>query len=147
VMANNIGQDEFLGVMVGAEFYNMFTETFQELDKQNTGYAWAGDLNDIKKEETTSPTTPMWLAHTKAAAAATSTLPQVDEELETLLLPLLSRRRKHRCSLLLLPTLLKNCSYFDCPFPLLLLLLLLLEVAAVHSIISFSSSVLLLVET
>ena len=38
VMSNNIGRDEFLGVMAEAEFYNLFTETFQELDKQNTGY-------------------------------------------------------------------------------------------------------------
>jgi len=48
--------------MAEAEFYNIFTETFEELDKQNTGYARTGDLNDIKKEETTTPTTLMWLA-------------------------------------------------------------------------------------
>jgi len=42
-----ISRDEFMGVMAEAEFYNLFTETFQELDKDNTGYVRAGDLDVI----------------------------------------------------------------------------------------------------
>ena len=42
-----ISRDEFMGVMAEAEFYNLFTETFQELDKENTGYVRAGDLDEI----------------------------------------------------------------------------------------------------
>jgi Ca2+-binding EF-hand superfamily protein len=42
-----ISRDEFMGVMAEAEFYNLFTETFQELDRDNTGYVRAGDLDDV----------------------------------------------------------------------------------------------------
>jgi calmodulin/calcium-binding protein CML len=42
-----ISRDEFMGVMAEAEFYNLFTETFQELDKENTGYVRAGDLDEV----------------------------------------------------------------------------------------------------
>jgi calmodulin/calcium-binding protein CML len=42
-----ISRDEFMGVMAEAEFFNLFTETFQELDKDNTGYVRAGDLDDV----------------------------------------------------------------------------------------------------
>lgn len=39
--------DEFLGVMAEAEFYALFTETFQALDEDNTGYVRAGDLDEV----------------------------------------------------------------------------------------------------
>ena len=39
--------NEFLGVMAEAEFYYLFTETFQELDQSNTGYVRAGDLDEV----------------------------------------------------------------------------------------------------
>lgn len=39
--------NEFMGVMAEAEFYYLFTETFQELDKDNTGYVRAGDLDEV----------------------------------------------------------------------------------------------------
>ena len=39
--------NEFLGVMAEAEFYYLFTETFQELDQENTGYVRAGDLDEV----------------------------------------------------------------------------------------------------
>mmetsp|Transcript_39669 Transcript_39669/g.119168 ORF Transcript_39669/g.119168 Transcript_39669/m.119168 type:complete len:483 (-) Transcript_39669:62-1510(-) len=39
--------DEFLGVMAEAEFYTLFTETFQALDEDNTGYVRAGALDEI----------------------------------------------------------------------------------------------------
>jgi CRP-like cAMP-binding protein len=39
--------NEFLGVMAEAEFYYLFTETFQELDQDNTGYVRAGDLDEV----------------------------------------------------------------------------------------------------
>lgn len=42
-----ISRDEFMGVMAEAEFYNLFTETFQELDKENSGYVRAGDLDEV----------------------------------------------------------------------------------------------------
>ena len=42
-----ISRDEFMGVMAEAEFYNLFTETFQDLDQENTGYVRAGDLDDV----------------------------------------------------------------------------------------------------
>ena len=42
-----INRDEFMGVMAEAEFYNLFTETFRELDPDNTGYVRAGDLDDV----------------------------------------------------------------------------------------------------
>jgi calmodulin len=42
-----ISSDEFLGLCAEAEFYNLFTETFQELDHGNTGYVRAGDLDEI----------------------------------------------------------------------------------------------------
>lgn len=37
-----ISRDEFMGVMAEAEFYNLFTETFEELDEDNMGYVRAG---------------------------------------------------------------------------------------------------------
>ena len=43
----SISREEFLGVMAEAEFYNLFKETFQELDYENTGYVKAGDLDDV----------------------------------------------------------------------------------------------------
>lgn len=50
-MLNNpdhgITRDEFMGVMAEAEFFNLFKETFQELDKDNTGYVRAGDLDEV----------------------------------------------------------------------------------------------------
>lgn len=42
-----ISSDEFIGLCAEAEFYNLFTETFQELDRENTGYVRAGDLDEI----------------------------------------------------------------------------------------------------
>ncbi|CAB9513198.1 Thioredoxin-like 2 [Seminavis robusta] len=42
-----ISRDEFMGVMAEAEFYNLFTETFTELDLDQTGYVRAGDLDDV----------------------------------------------------------------------------------------------------
>lgn len=42
-----ITRNEFMGVMAEAEFYNLFTETFQELDRDNTGYVRAGDLDMV----------------------------------------------------------------------------------------------------
>jgi len=36
---------EFMGVMAEAEFYSLFTEVFQALDTDNTGYVRAGDLD------------------------------------------------------------------------------------------------------
>jgi calmodulin len=49
---NNFGTtgitlNEFLGVMAEAEFYYLFTETFQVLDKDNSGYVRAGDLDEV----------------------------------------------------------------------------------------------------
>lgn len=42
-----ITRNEFLGVMAEAEFYNLFTATFQELDREDTGYVRAGDLAEV----------------------------------------------------------------------------------------------------
>ncbi len=42
-----ITRNEFMGVMAEAEFYNLLTETFQELDRDNTGYVRAGDLDMV----------------------------------------------------------------------------------------------------
>lgn len=42
-----ISHDEFMGVMAEAEFYNLFTETFNDLDEENTGYVRAGDLDEV----------------------------------------------------------------------------------------------------
>jgi Ca2+-binding EF-hand superfamily protein len=36
-----------MGDMAEAEFYNLFTETFQDLDKEKTGYVQAGDLEEV----------------------------------------------------------------------------------------------------
>ena len=36
-----------LQVMAESEFYNLFLETFEELDKENTGYVRAGDLDEV----------------------------------------------------------------------------------------------------
>lgn len=33
--------------MAESEFYNLFLETFEELDKENTGYVRAGDLDEV----------------------------------------------------------------------------------------------------
>jgi CRP-like cAMP-binding protein len=38
---------EYMGVMAEAEFYYLFTETFQELDRENTGYVRAGALAEV----------------------------------------------------------------------------------------------------
>jgi calmodulin/calcium-binding protein CML len=46
-MTTGLSLDEFLGVMAEAEFYSLFTETFQELDRDNTGYVRAGDLDEV----------------------------------------------------------------------------------------------------
>ena len=42
-----INFSEFMGVMAEAEFYNLFLETFEMLDVNNTGYVTAGDLNRV----------------------------------------------------------------------------------------------------
>eukprot|EP00980_Cylindrotheca_fusiformis_P028714 scaffold22639_cov105-Cylindrotheca_fusiformis.AAC.8 len=42
-----ITREEFMGVMAEAEFYNLFKETFQELDQENTGFVRAGDLDSV----------------------------------------------------------------------------------------------------
>jgi Ca2+-binding EF-hand superfamily protein len=42
-----ITRDEFMGVMAEAEFYSLFTETFEALDTENTGYVRAGDLDEV----------------------------------------------------------------------------------------------------
>ena len=42
-----ISRDELMGVMAEAEFYNLFTETFEELDEDNTGFVRAGDLDEV----------------------------------------------------------------------------------------------------
>jgi calmodulin len=44
---HGITRDEFMGVMAEAEFFNLFKETFQELDKDSTGYVRAGDLDEV----------------------------------------------------------------------------------------------------
>lgn len=45
--STGISLNEFMGVMAEAEFYYLFTETFQELDKDKTGYVRAGDLDEV----------------------------------------------------------------------------------------------------
>jgi len=45
--ARFITLDDFLGVMAEAEFYYLLKDTFQELDKSNTGYVKAGDLDEV----------------------------------------------------------------------------------------------------
>ena len=42
-----ISRFEFLGVMAEAEFSNLFTSTFEELDLDGTGYVRAGDLDEV----------------------------------------------------------------------------------------------------
>eukprot|EP00529_Nitzschia_sp_RCC80_P013409 CAMPEP_0113491162 /NCGR_PEP_ID=MMETSP0014_2-20120614/27416_1 /TAXON_ID=2857 /ORGANISM="Nitzschia sp." /LENGTH=592 /DNA_ID=CAMNT_0000384949 /DNA_START=260 /DNA_END=2035 /DNA_ORIENTATION=+ /assembly_acc=CAM_ASM_000159 len=42
-----ITRNEFMGVMAEAEFYNLFMETFEDLDKEKTGYVRAGDLATV----------------------------------------------------------------------------------------------------
>lgn len=42
-----ITREEFMGVMAEAEFYNLFKETFQELDQGKTGFVRAGDLDSV----------------------------------------------------------------------------------------------------
>jgi len=39
--------DEFLGIMAESEFYYLFLDTFQALDKYNSGFIRAGDLKQI----------------------------------------------------------------------------------------------------
>jgi len=39
--------DEFMGVMAEAEFYSLFTDTFQALDKDASGFVRAGDLDEV----------------------------------------------------------------------------------------------------
>jgi calmodulin len=46
-LGKGISLNEFMGVMAEAEFYYLFTETFQELDRDNTGYVRAGDLDEV----------------------------------------------------------------------------------------------------
>jgi len=42
--------DEFMGMIAEAEFYNLFVDTFNALDKQNSGYIRAGDLRDVLEQ-------------------------------------------------------------------------------------------------
>ena len=42
-----ISRFEFMGVMAEAEFSNLFTSTFEELDLDGTGYVRAGDLDEV----------------------------------------------------------------------------------------------------
>lgn len=42
-----ISRFEFMGVMAEAEFSNLFTSTFEELDEDGTGYVRAGDLDEV----------------------------------------------------------------------------------------------------
>jgi len=39
--------DDFMGIMAEAEFYNLFTDTFSNLDKQNSGFVKAMDLDRV----------------------------------------------------------------------------------------------------
>ena len=39
--------DEFMGVMAEAEFYYLFTDTFNALDKYNSGFVRAADLDRV----------------------------------------------------------------------------------------------------
>lgn len=45
--ATFISREEFMGVMAEAEFYNLFRETFRELDYESTGFVRTGDLDQI----------------------------------------------------------------------------------------------------
>lgn len=42
-----ITYDDFMGIMAEAEFYNLFYETFRALDKDDSGYLRASDLNRV----------------------------------------------------------------------------------------------------
>ena len=42
--------DEFVGMIAEAEFYNLFVDTFNALDKQNSGFIRAGDLRVVLEE-------------------------------------------------------------------------------------------------
>lgn len=42
-----IAYEDFMGIMAEAEFYNLFLETFRALDKEDSGYLRAGDLNRV----------------------------------------------------------------------------------------------------
>lgn len=42
-----ISYEDFMGIMAEAEFYHLFLETFRALDKQDSGYLRAGDLNRV----------------------------------------------------------------------------------------------------
>jgi len=44
---SSITYDEFMGVMAEAEFYYLFTETFNVLDKRDSGFVRAGDLDRV----------------------------------------------------------------------------------------------------
>ena len=39
--------EDFMGIMAEAEFYNLFYETFRALDKDDSGYLRASDLNRV----------------------------------------------------------------------------------------------------
>jgi len=42
-----ISYEDFMGIMAEAEFYNLFLETFRALDKEDSGYLRARDLNRV----------------------------------------------------------------------------------------------------
>ncbi|CAJ1950357.1 unnamed protein product [Cylindrotheca closterium] len=42
-----ISYEDFMGIMAEAEFYHLFLETFRALDKEDSGYLRAGDLNRV----------------------------------------------------------------------------------------------------
>jgi len=42
--------DEFMGMIAEAEFYNLFVDTFNALDKQNSGFIRAGDLRVVLEQ-------------------------------------------------------------------------------------------------
>ena len=42
-----ISYKDFIGIMAEAEFYNLFLETFRALDKMDTGYVRAADLDRV----------------------------------------------------------------------------------------------------
>jgi calmodulin len=39
--------EDFLGIMAEAEFYHLFRDTFAALDKDDSGYVRAGDLDRV----------------------------------------------------------------------------------------------------
>eukprot|EP00980_Cylindrotheca_fusiformis_P004571 scaffold977_cov128-Cylindrotheca_fusiformis.AAC.7 len=42
-----ISHEDFMGIMAEAEFYHLFYETFRALDKEDSGFLRAGDLNTV----------------------------------------------------------------------------------------------------